>query len=126
MPKCTPITLKYRRVCAGDLNRIIQLKTRAMQTPSTDVDFGEQFVSSNTWAAVQTLKGKDFFAGTNMNTLVTHIFYIRYRENMTAEWIGYRGENYDIIDEENLEENNAFLALMCNVRGADTQPVNEA
>lgn len=126
MPKCTPKTFKYRRICTGDLNRIIKLKDRTLDAPSTSVDYGHTFTDVSTWAAVETVKGKDIFAGTNMDQLVSHIFYIRYRELTSEDWLEYRSQNYDILDVENLEENNAFLALMCNVRGSTEQPVNEA
>lgn len=127
MPKCTPKTFKYRRICIGDRNRIIKLKARTLDAPQSGVDLGHTFTESPTWAAVETLKGRELFAGTNLDQRVTHIFYIMYQDGITAEtWLEYRSENYDVIDTENLEENNAFLALMCNVRGSTGQPVNEA
>lgn len=127
MPKCKPISIKYRRVCVGDLNRRIRLRTREISTPTTDVDFGHSFTDIETWAAVQTVVGRNMFSGTNFDQAVSHLFYIRYRTGITAEtWIEYRNENYDILDVENLEETNSFLVLICNVRGSTTQPVNNA
>ena len=127
MAQCTLVKFKHRRICIGDLNRVVSLMTRTLDAPQSSVDFGHTFTDLTTWAALATVKGKDVFAGTNMSTLISHIFYVRYRSDVTAEWwIKYKSKNYDIVDTENLEERNEFLAIFCNVRGASDQPVNES
>lgn len=127
MPQCSPVRFQKRWVCIGDLDRRIALMSRSIDPPTTGVDFQHTFTETNVWAAVKTVKGKEIFAGTNMDKQVTHIFYVRYRNWITAEnWVKYRDENYDIIDTEVLEEREQYTVLMCNIRGDDTQPVNEA
>jgi len=128
MASCSPIKFKHRGICTGDLNRRIKLRTRSLDAPPTGVDFKHTF-SENiiTWAALVSVKGKNVFGGTNMDTAISHIFYIRYREGITAEWwVNFHSSNYDIVDVENFDERNEFIALMCNELGSDAQPVNEA
>jgi len=127
MATCHKIKFKHRAICAGDLDRRIELQTRGFKNCNTSVDFGQEFTKTkSTYAALVTARGKDIFAGANMETLVSHIFYIRYFDGLTSEsWINYRSTRYDILEVENLDERNEFYALFCNVRGDDSLEVND-
>lgn len=128
MASCSPVKFKHRGICTGDLDRIIKLRKRSLNAPPTGVDFTHTFYDSiDTWAAVVSVKGKDVFGGTNMDIAISHIFYVRYREGITAEWwVNFHSGNFDIVDVENFDERSEFIVLRCSERGSDAQPVNEA
>jgi SPP1 family predicted phage head-tail adaptor len=118
--KCETVIIKKRKVCAGDMNQLITLKTRAMTGDFDDVDFLELFTNDgNVWAAIQTTSsGEVIFDSVGTETLVTHKIYINYIEGLTQEvWIEFGGNNYDILSVENLDERNEFMKLNCVIRG---------
>lgn len=125
---CAPYKDKRRGVCTGDLNRRITLNSRTLNAPQTTIFYSHSFTNSiPTWANVETVKGKEIFGGTNMDERISHIFRIRYRPNITAEfWVTFMDVLYDIVEIENPEEDDGFLYLKCNLRGDKDQPVNEA
>jgi SPP1 family predicted phage head-tail adaptor len=100
-----------------------------LDAPVTTVDFDHTFtaVGSKKWAALKTTKGRDMFFATNMDIGVTHIFYIRWYNGLTSEdWITFKGERYDIVEVENIDERDEWYAIYCNVRGDETQDQNDA
>ena len=126
--KCERINIKNRKVCYGDLNRKIVIETRSIKPPSDDDDFdyGQEFTESQTvWATVQTTSGKDIFDGANMIGTATHLFFIKYISGLTSEsMITWQNEKYRILRLENLDENNEFVKLYCNIRGTKDNEVN--
>jgi len=128
MPRCKPIRVDHRAICSGDMDRRIQIKSRAIQAPTTDVDFGENFEQVKTvWAAVKSVRGRDTFFVTNLDVEVSHIFYVRWYPGLTAEdWIVYKGENYNILLVEDLDQRGEFYVVYCNVRGEDDKEPNYA
>lgn len=129
MVNCTPIKAKPFRICTGDMKFKIEIFMRQI-TPSTNngVDFGEEFVSSRIYyAMVETNAGLTVFDVTNTEKIVTHTFYTRFIYNLTEEnWLVFRDRNYDIINVENLNEQNRFMAIRCCLRGPELAPVNFA
>ena len=117
-----------RSLCSGDLDRKIIIKSRAMVAPGPTIDLSMEFTNDKyVWAAVKTSKGKELFYATNMQDAVTHIFYIRYLSTLeTQHWIEYRGANYDILEIENMDERNEWMAVYCNIRGTSSLEVNHA
>ena len=128
MADCQKIKIPKRGICAGDLNKIIYIKSRSLETPKSGVDFSENFsAGKRVWAGLKTTKGRAMFYTTNMDQGVTHIFYIRWYAGLTSDyWIEYKGENYDIAQVDNLDESDQFYAVYCNVRGDKDSKVNHA
>ena len=127
MAVCQKIRVNHRALCANDLDRKVKIKTRSMVTSQLDTDMSVGFTSKTVWAAVKTAKGNQTFFATNMQDVVDHIIYIRWYDGVTSEnWVEYKGDNYDIIDVENLDERDEWYALYCNVRGTTTKEVNDA
>lgn len=128
MTECRHIRVTHRQLCAGDLDRLIVLKSRALRAPQTTVDFSELFTTEQTvWAALKTTKGRNTFYITNMGIAVGHVFYIRYFGALTSDWwIEYNGDNYDIVEVEDIDERHEWIAIYANVRGTSTEPVNYA
>lgn len=129
MAQCTKIRIKHRRLCAGDLDRMITVKCRTIETPSDDTtDFKNKFFDSKKlWSALKTTKGKDVFFATNLDQAVTHVFYTRYVSWITADnWIEYNGLNFDILESEDIDERGEWMAHYCNVRGCSDSELNHA
>lgn len=125
---CEPIKPKRYRVCIGDLSKKIEIETRDIQTPTTGVDFDEQFNSFKTmYAMVETAsKGEVIFDESNIEQTVTHNFYVRYMPNLTFQnWIKYNGVYFNIQEVENLNEENRFLRIKASIRGTATLDVNK-
>jgi len=111
------------------MDKLITLKGRNITPPSGDsVDYSETFdPGSEEWAAVQTMsRGPILFDRTNIARQITHLFMIRYRDDVTSEvWVEYENVNYDILSAENLEQRNEYLFLYCVIRGIKTLPINQ-
>lgn len=129
MADCKRIRSKIRKICIGDMDKQIILKSRSISSPLGDsVDYSEEFTEiSNPWSMVHTLsRGPIFFDDTNIATQVTHIFGIRYESGITSEiWVEYDGENYDVLNVENLDQRSEFLILSAVHRGDANILVNQ-
>ena len=133
MATCKKIKRLEERVCIGSLNRKIIIYVRSITAPLADsVDYGENLSQPLTvWAMIETVNGVTTFDSSNIERIVTHNIYIRYRANITFEnWLEVPRINepvsqyYDIIRVENLDENYRFYKLICNLRGDTAKPVN--
>ena len=121
MAKCQRLRVNKRKICTGDLTKAITLEARAIQPPGQNsVDYTEQFNPIiNTKAAVKTTRGETIFDGSNTERVVTHIFWIRFRPNVTFEtWVQMDGIKFDVLDVENLDERNEWLEIMATEGGA--------
>ena len=124
MPKCEFIRKKKRRVCVGDMKDVITLNNRDITPPLFNtVDFDENFDpidvgNPESFSLIETVTGKTFFDGVNTETPITHIIYIPYNENVTAEtWITFEDRRIDILRVEDFDERHQFMKLTCNERG---------
>jgi len=121
MSRCSRVGSRKRRVCAGDLNKLVTVQNRAIEAPDwNSPDFDEQFSNdSAAWAAIQTVTGKTFFDSVNQrDETMTHEIFIRYDSSVTSEsWLLYDSRRFDILAVENLEERNEFLKLTCVDKG---------
>ena len=128
MAECVVKQRKTTRVCIGSLNKRVDLELRAITAPNqSGVDFGESFTNTATvWAMIETVTGKTMFDKSNIETVITHNFYIRFVQNIEIDTsITYDGRIHIIINIENFGENNGFLVLHTTIRGTDTLTVNE-
>lgn len=128
MAECEVIRVKHRRLCTGDLDRKIDLYYRTQDAPINGVDYENTMQpKKSVWAGIKTTKGRQMFYTTNEDLAVSHIFYVRYGEAIfSTDWIKFGGENYDIIDVENIDERNEWIAIYCNVRGDSGNTINNA
>jgi len=118
-----------RGVCIGAMDRLITLKSRAIQAPvGGSVDYSEDFDFLGTaWSNILSLKkGPIFFDGTNVAKQATHLFQIRYRDDVASEiWVELDGNNFDVLRVEDLEERHQFLYLWSVKRGPASTEVNQ-
>jgi len=117
-----------RRLCAADLDRLITLHNRNIKTP---LNFGqteatEDFTGAqDVEAKVETRTGVTIFDGSNVETIITHQFFIRYRPNITTEtWILFEGTRYRIVYVDDLNEEHEWLRFDCCVRGTSANEAN--
>jgi len=134
MAICKKIKRVVERVCIGSMNKFVKLKLRSIEfNDENDVDFNEFFQDTDSvWAMVSTVDGVQIFDSSNVIRSVTHDFYIRYDSNITSEhWLFYPAQVgnsepqiFDIVKIENLNEENRFIKLRCNLRGVANVPNN--
>ena len=127
MAKCYKIYRTIKRVCIGSLNKKIIINTRSIANKQGQyIDFTEKFGDPITVSAmIETVSGITVFDEVNQEHTVSHIFYIRHIENFTSEkWIEYDGRYFNILNVDRLNEENRFLKLMCEERGAKTIAAN--
>ena len=110
-----------KKICPSKFTSLIKIQERSLLTDNMSVDFNENFIDTETvWAGCKTTRGQEVFGDINTAREITHIFTIRYLDYLTQEYyILYDNKRYDILDVENIDEENRFMRLRCNVRGSD-------
>ena len=124
MPTCVKIRGKRRQLCIGDLDRLIEIQIRGITAPkNNNFDYDESFLTSlQVFAMVETSRGVAIFDATNIERLLTHLFYIRFQPDLDINtWVNYNNVRYDILDVENLDERSEYILLRTTNRGPDTQ-----
>jgi len=127
MAKCTPISRPMRRVCLGDMRESIKLWPVSI-APATagQVDYTRSYASAVTVKAmVKTVSGSEVIDGTAIQRVGTTEFYIRYRAGVDNQVrIEYRGEYYEVLGVDDLDERREFLRLRTTKRGATSNGAN--
>jgi SPP1 family predicted phage head-tail adaptor len=119
---------RLRKHSTGDMRIRIKLKTRTLKPPVFgSASHSEAFESISVWAKVETVSmGRRDFDNVNIEERPTHLFTIRFREDVTAEtFVEYRGENYDVLNTVDPEERQQYLELQCKVKGDKTLEANK-
>jgi len=128
MAVCEVKQRTHKRVCIGSLNHKIEIYVRSIEAPvEGGVDFSDNFTLKKTvWAMVETVSGETMFNASNIETVVTHQFYIRYIPDVDiVDVIVYGGLRYKIVNVENLNNENYFILIKASDRGDSDLPVNE-
>lgn len=113
-----------------EVGQPMELQTRSIKAPNFgSVDFSQDFQQKVPFiGAIDTGQiGKTTFDGTSIEQRITHIIYLEFIENVTAEdWVLYDNRRFDIINVEDVGELNGILKLECNERGTISNSANEA
>jgi len=126
MPKCVKIRRKHRKVCIGDLNTQIIIKSRDSNPQNFVPSVGFTIVSTP-WALWQTVRGEEIFDDTNTSERVTDTAIIRYDATITKEFfVELDSKNYRILDVEDFERRAEWMLLLMTNRGITTKEVNDA
>lgn len=123
------INVNRKQVCIGQMRHKIKIHTREITAPTTDSDFTETIEQyKEVWSGIKTLeKGIELFDGVNLVGTITHIFYIRYFAGITTEYyIEYDSKYYRILEVDNMNEDNKFIALKSTLRGDTSYKANES
>ncbi len=132
MAICVREQRKITKVCVGSMNRKIDLLTRNLTPPidpfTGQFVSGERFTSIATpWAMVATPKGVTVFDGVATERVVSHIFTIRFLDDITSQnWVTYKGRRYDILLVNDFEDNGLFLELSCALTGDEDKEAAKA
>ena len=130
MAKCQKIQRKKRSACVGDLRDEVILWDRDIKAPVFGSAEQTQTYSNNqtVWASVNTVRGKEIFNGTQLVGVKTHNILIRFddsREITEENVVEFKGNYYDVLEVQNLEERDEWLELSCGVLGDKTQENNQ-
>lgn len=122
------IRRKKRRIRIGSLNKRIFLSTQTITQSTIGANMDSNItIGDYLWAMVETFRGDTTFDGTTIVNVATHKFTIRWRPDVTQEFmIVFQGETYNITDVENYDERNQFIILKAIKRGDQTEVVNRA
>jgi len=130
---CEQIKRKKKIICAGDLDKRIELYTREITNSDIGgVDYSQTFtLFKSKWAMIQTPgfqgSGLEVFDGVNLIGTVTHFIYIRYTAGVTSEkFVKYDDRYFKILRVQDLNEDKTFMFLKCTERGIDSLEANEA
>jgi SPP1 family predicted phage head-tail adaptor len=129
MPKCERIKKRHRQVCVGDLQDFGTVNTRVITPPqSGSVDFTETFTKKiDSFMLIETARGEQIFDEVDIQQDVTHKIYLPYIPTLTfQDWIEIEGQNFDIIDVEDLENRHEFQLCRCTNRGLNTKAATNA
>lgn len=135
MGVCKKIRRKINRVCIGAMRHKIIIYDRDIKSIGTDTaDFTESLtIPTNVYALIEPVSGVTIFDNTNIETVITHKIYIRYKPNFTSEkWIEYPSKDaspsvyFRVVRATNLDEGNKYLLLHCTLRGDTNLAVNLA
>tara|TARA_R110000782_G_scaffold33856_1_gene81376 strand:+ start:79 stop:471 length:393 start_codon:yes stop_codon:yes gene_type:complete len=117
-----------KKTAVGDLRDRITLKDQEMT--ASDVDFGIEFNNQVTvWAAIFTPNtvgsGQYNFGGTNTDENPTHIFKIRYRDDVDGKtYVEHENINYRVVSIQDPDLRREFLHIKTVVRGDGGEPLN--
>lgn len=130
MAKCQKIRRKKRSLCVGDLRDEIVIHDRDITAPLFDTAEQTQTYSNSltVFASVNTVRGKEIFNGTQLVGVKTHNILIRFldaREITQENVVELKGNYYDVLEVQNLEERDEWLELSCGILGDKTQENNQ-
>jgi len=122
MPKCVKIRRKHRQICIGDLDKIIDIQNRSLDDGfDNDTELEEFTTFLSPWSMLETVKGIFVVDEVNGGDIeVTHRFTIRFPDDaITGEnWILFKEKRYSILSQQNFEELDEFLQLLCVEKGS--------
>lgn len=117
---CKTKRIKSTKICGADLKKRVAIYTRSLLPSNNSISQQYAFVLVKTvWGAIETVTGEITFKGVASLEATTHYFYIRYREDITSEnYIQYKGNWYNILKVENINEDNKYLKLYASIMGS--------
>lgn len=122
MPKCVKIRRKHRQICIGDLDKVIDIQTRSLDDGFTVETETEKFTTIfSPWSMLETVKGIFIVDEVNGGDIeATHRFTIRFPDQTISgeNWILFKNKRYSILDQQNFEELDEFLQLLCIEKGS--------
>jgi len=107
----------------GEARHLVQIQRRRLQTAA----FGEQVeiwdTVCETYAAIRSLSGREFFAAQQVMSTATHEIKMRWPCDMTVrDRIKFGQRAFDIVNITNIAERNIELILTCVEHGLTPAP----
>ena len=136
---CKKVIFKRKKICRGDFRHKIQLYKREQASVSYGgLEPTESFsLVAEPFAAVETVRGTTRFAEINIEERPTHIFNIVYTSYLfnTVKFdelekgnyfVRFKGRNYLVLNLENIDEDNQYIAIQTTERGTATLEASKA
>lgn len=124
MPAKQTVSFAKKQLAIGDLKHRVQIQVRNLQAPGFEgVDFDLEHKPSgglaDVWARVEPVAGRVMFNGiSNEDVQITHMVYMRFREDVTSESrLLFKGTRLYIANVQNYNNEKRFLALSCTELG---------
>ena len=126
---CKKTRIKQNLYCIGDLNHKASFYTREL-TKRTDnlIDPNETFSGAVTiYVGIQSIRGIDFFDGTNLNGTATVKIVSRYLSTIEdKKWVIINSKYFKVLQTINVSQNSRWLEFLCEERGTTVNKVNTA
>lgn len=126
---------KSRSPQVGDMRERIVINERSIGAPGTGSAAFRQTLTeiATVWSSVETLKGVEVFDDVSKESTsggitagATHLFTIRYRDDVTfSNIITFDSNNYKILPVDNPDLRKRWLFLFCALLGADGLEANK-
>jgi head-tail adaptor len=126
---CNKKRIKENRYCIGDLKTSAVFYTRALTERSDDeIDPSETFSGATTmWAGIQSIRGIDYFDGTNLNGTATVKIVARYSSSIeNKKWIVINSKYFKVLQTINVSQQSMWLEFLCEERGTTSNKCNKA
>lgn len=119
------VSIKSKTVCAGDLNKLIEIGSRSLEASNDGKPIHKFTVIKKVWAMLDTIGPYDRFDNIGLEPgSVSHIFYIRHIRNTPINGkhvIKFKGDYYNILKIINDNENDLLDIIYCGVKGSVTK-----
>lgn len=125
---CSTRRYKKTGLCAGDLDKDINIETRTLGTPGPNDTVPPLVLTvlKMVWAGVKTVKGTARFDGVNIEDRPTHIWGTRYDPDIMSletanNFVQFRGRLFRIVNVKINDEDEMIIDIETTERGIDTQ-----
>ena len=126
MSRCVKVNRRHKKVCIGDLDTQITLKTRVSEIKNSVPVVGFA-VQSQPWALWETVRGLKVFDDTDTEVNVTDRAVVPYDAAITSEFfVELDGVNYRVISAEDWDKRKEWTELLLTSRGDAVKAVNDA
>ena len=111
---CKIKTIPKIKYCIGTLKKTVSLEQRVKSKFASNQSKLEYKYTeiAKIKCGIKTVSGNIIRDGIAINDGASHLFVMRYRENMTQElFLNYNLYRYDILDVTNVNEDNKWLEV---------------
>jgi len=110
-----------KKISIGDMNQRVSLFCRSIKGAAYNkASLSESYSKiADVWSKVESIgSGFQEFAGIDISQAATHIFVIRFRDDVTTETvIQFDGSNYEILNKDDPESRHEYLILTSRLKG---------
>lgn len=126
---CQKTKIKENRYCIGNLKTSTIFYTRSLTARSDNqIDPDETFSDATTvWVGIQSIKGIDYFDGTNLNGTATVKIVARYNSNIeNKKFIAINNKYFRVLRTINVSQQSRWLEFLCEEKGTISNKSNKA
>lgn len=126
---CQKKRIKENLYCIGDLKTSAIFYTRSLTARTDDeIDPNEVFSgATTTWVGIESIKGIDYFDGTNLNGTATVKIVARYSSTIeNKKWIVINSKYFKVLQTINVSQQSRWLEFLCEERGTTSNKCNKS